>query len=157
MEGVAFGWTKARRGHSRCARLGAIDLALACTLPIEEKYVKKLGLLSSALLIFGADAALAATKWSTIEVSRAGVKIISGDRNLSATARRQSSSTNVELKFKRAVKWYQLMIGGAAGEIDCSLVEWRTPQMTDDRRKVMFEIFEGLSSCSREVYVEWVE
>lgn len=70
---------------------------------------------------------------------------------------RQSSSTNVELKFKRAVKWYQLMIGGAAGELDCSLVEWRTPQMTDDRRTVMFEIFEELSSCTREVYVEWVE
>lgn len=101
--------------------------------------------------------AQAAEKWSTLEVSGNSVRIIAGDKSVSGKADVQINSLNMELKFKKAVKWYQFMVGNAAGEIDCTLLEWRQPRLSSDRKVVEFEIFPGAGGCKKEVYVRWEE
>jgi len=118
----------------------------------------KMQLCLGIFVIFAAiQPAKAAEKWSTLEVSGNSSRIIAGDKSISATSAVQSSSLNVELKFKKSVKWYQFMVGNAAGEIDCTLLEWRQPYISSDRKVVEFEIFPGARGCKKEIYIRWEE
>lgn len=116
----------------------------------------KINICMGILFALAAIAPAEATeRWSTLEVSGNSVRIIAGDKSISGTSSVNYSSLNVKLKFKKAVKWYQFMVGNASGEMDCTLVEWRAPHLSNDRKIVEFEIFPGAGGCKKEVYARW--